>query len=224
MRPAIVAATLAWSVAASADAPPRTTLELASLPSSAPFDVHGDLGLAGVHEGRPLASLSPDADVVLSKCVRQRRGSIVWNEVHEIVTIRDREYLDTAELDANEAAHVVVSSHQRRLVTRIATLGAIGVWAWREGGSIHYGAFADFGENDHAQTSFGCRWMESEVSERGGTATLFSEPSMSDPPSWVVAHAPPKATGPTFSIALSVSRSSSDAAPLVVLRARTFND
>ncbi len=171
-----------------------------------------------------MPSLSADSDAVVSKCVRQRRGSIAWNEVHEIVTIRGHEYLDTADFDANEAAHAVAASHQRRLVTRIATLGEIGVWAWRESGSIHFGAFADFGENDHAQTSFGCRWVEREVPERGGTATLFSEPSMSDPPSWVVAHAPPKATGPTFSIALSVSRSSSDAAPLVVLRARTISD
>jgi len=218
MKTKLAAAVLAWSALASADE--RKTLDLATIARSASFAVHGDYGLAGFHDHTKTPANWADREY-LSSCSRNRHAAIVRpdNMTYEIITVNGHDYLDSGSFQDDGGGELVVTSHNRREVTRVATIADVGVWAYRDSGFVHFGTFADFGMNDR-YVSFGCRWTEAMVRERGGTTLLQSSPSMSDAPPELLAHPEPKATGPTFSFTVSVSRSSSDATTLVVLRTR----
>ena len=217
MKTTLAAAVLVWSAVASADE--RKTRTLDSITRSGSFAVHGDYGLAGIHDHMKVPADWADHEYI-SSCSRNRHASIVRPDgsTYEIITANGRDYLDYGFVQA-ENGELVVGMHTRREVTRVATIADVGVWAYRESGYIHFGTFADFGMNDR-YVSFGCRWTETMVREGGGTIALSSAPSMSEVPPGFLTHPEPKPTGPTFSFTISVSRSSSDASTLVIMRTR----
>lgn len=217
MKTKLALVVLAWSAVATADE--RKTFDMGTITRGGAFDVHGDYGLAGFHDHMKTPANWADREY-LSSCSRNRHAALVRpdNATYEIISANGHDYLDSGWFQ-EQGGELVVTMHKRREVTRIATIGDLGVWAYRDNGYVHIGAFADFGMNDR-YVSFGCRWTETMVRERGGTAGLVSSPSMSDAPPELLVHPEPKATGPTFSFSVSVSRSSSDASTLVVLRTR----
>jgi hypothetical protein len=208
------------------DSPERAQIDLASIPTVPATALTSSVGLVRPSEGAPPPAGWPEY-IGFSRCTRGRRASYQRDETGEygwtsaIVTVGGQDYLEEASVRVDQGA-LAVDSHTRRPVKLVATLGEVGVWAYREAGALYLGTFADFGEMDRALTSFGCRWRTIRILERGGVAALASMPSMSDPGAFGEESKAPPPTGPSFSIAASLSRSASDAAPLLVVRLRSM--
>lgn len=206
--------------------PPRLVLDASTIASGEAVPVRSDVGLAGFVAGGAVPASDTTVDSS-SKCTHGRRGSTMswasgaeWiGSTAEIVAIAGHEYLDEGELANNGNDRIKVSTHTRRPITRIATLGDEAIaWAYRQNGTIVIGAFADFGEMNR-MTTLGCRWLTFTIAERGGSGSTVSRPSFSDPKTYGLPAARDKPRGPSFSIAASASRSSSDASALLVVRA-----
>ncbi len=201
-----LAVLLSPAIGFAADSPARLEIPLGTITSSTETNVTTNVGLGGALSGQPPPA-SWKALQNSSMCMRQRHASFVSNEevVSEIVTINGHDYLDVSIVDFRDGP-VKVSAHTRRPVTRVATVADGGVWAYREGGTLFIGTFADF-EDTMCQFAFshGCRWATFGIRERGGSGVLFSDGG-----------------SPSLSIAASISRSSADGAPNVVIRPRTL--
>jgi hypothetical protein len=213
VRAAILVGVLAWAGSAVAD--DRVAIDLASVAAGPPVAIRPG-GIAGFLEG---ARVPADLDDMMSRCTMNRSAAVVRPDgmAYEIVARGDQTFLDEADFTTEDGTWHF-TGYRRRPVTIVAQADDVVLWAYREHGSLHIGTFADFGRNDR-YTSFGCRWREVTILERGGTSRLSSDPSMSDPPRDVFTELHvPKAKGPTFWFAASVSRSSTDTAPVVVVR------
>ncbi len=204
----------------------RVTLDLSAIASGAAYDVHGNLGLAGATVGgafpRAWAPLSS-----VSYCLSSRPASYVgWGssdgEIAEVVTINGHEYLDESRVVVENDV-LKTDSHTRRAITRVATLGETTIWAYRDSGALSIGTFAEFSSFGGA-FSLGCRWLAVTVSEHGGSANIFSSPIALDIKSWGITPPPPEPPRASFSALLSLSRSTTDPAPLVLLRLATLRE
>ncbi len=203
----------------------RAVIDVATVPSMH-FAVTTDIGLAGAAAGRPypLAWRKESATVF---CDRARRSSFEsygddTGGVTQIVTIGGVEYLDKSQVSRDPITGVlVVGEHTRQRVVRVVD-GSVAVWAWREDGArLEMGAFGDFGDPFRGQ--FGCGFLTTSMPLSGGMRRMESSPAAANPhlAGFTNLVNTSRPDDPTFTLLASVSRSSSDTAPLFTVRLTT---